>query len=60
MFYAFLRLLFLDKETNPCQRRPVPAICKIQILCSNAGLAGNLGDLTLASSLYDILLCSET
>ena len=24
------------------------------------GLAGNLGDLTVASSQYDILLCSET
>ena len=46
-------------ETNPGPRRPVPAICRI--LCSNVrGLAGNLSDLTVASSRYDILLCSET
>ena len=46
-------------ETNPGPRRPVPAVCRI--LCSNAqGLAGNLGDLAVASSQYDILLCSET
>ena len=43
-------------ETNPGQRRPVNDVC------SNVrGLAGNLSDLTLASSQYDILLlCSET
>ena len=30
-------------------------------LCSNVrGLSGNLSDLTVASSQYDILLCSET
>ena len=30
-------------------------------VCSNVrGLAGNLSDLTVASSQYDILLCSET
>ena len=46
-------------ETNPGQRRPVPAVCRI--LCSNVrGLAANLSDLTVASSQYDILLCSET
>ena len=46
-------------EKNPCPRRPVPAVCRI--LCSNAwGLAGNLSDLTVASSRYNILLCSET
>ena len=32
-----------------------------RILCSNVlGLAGNLSDLTVASSQYDILLCPET
>ena len=37
----------------------VPAVCRI--LCSNVrGLARNLSDLTVASSQYDILLCSET
>ena len=59
IFYGCLRLRFLHVETNygPC--RPVPAVCRI--LCSNVrGLAGNLSDLTVASSQYDILLCSET
>ena len=60
IFYGRLRLRFLDVETNPGQRRPVPAVCRI--LCSNVrGLAGNhLSDVTVASSQYDILLCSET
>ena len=59
IFYACLRLRFLDVETNPGHRRPDPAVCRI--LCSNVrGLAGNLSDLTVASPQYDILLCSET
>ena len=59
IFYGCLRLRFLDVETNPGQRRPVPAVCRI--LCTNVrGLAGNNSDLTVASSQYDILLCSET
>ena len=46
-------------ETNPGARRAVPAVCRI--LCTSVlGLAGNLSDLTVASSQYDILLCSET
>ena len=58
-FYGCLRLRFLHVETNPRPRRPVPAVCRI--LCSNVRcLAGNLSDLTVASSQYDILLCSET
>ena len=45
-------------ETNPGPRRPVPDVCR---LCSNVrGLAGNLSDLTVASSQYDIMFCSET
>ena len=41
-------------ETNP-----VPDVCRI--LCSNVrDLTGNLSDQTVASSQYDILLCSET
>ena len=49
----------MDVETNPGPRRPVPDVCRI--LCSNMrGQAGNLSDLTVASSQYDILLCSET
>ena len=58
-FYASLRLRFLDVETNPGLRRPVPTVCRI--LCSNVrGLAGNLSELTMTSSQYDILLCAET
>ena len=47
-------------ETDPDRRHPVPAVSKI--LCSNnvRGLAGNLTDLTVASSHCDIPLCSET
>ena len=45
IFYACLRLQFLDVETNPGSRRPVPAVCRIR--CSNVqSLAGNLSDLT--------------
>ena len=57
--YAFLRFRFLDVETNPGPRRPVPCVCRI--LCRNVrDLAGNLSDLTVASSQYDIKFCSET
>ena len=57
IFYAYLRLRFLDVVTNPGQWRPVPAVCRI--LCSNVRrLAGNLSDLTVASYQYDILFCS--
>ena len=59
IFYGCVTLRFLDVETNLGQHRPVPAVCRI--LCSNVrGVAGNLSDLTMASSQYDILLCSET
>ena len=58
-FNSFLRLRFPDVETNPGPRRPVAASCRI--LCSNVrGLSGNLSDLAMASSQFDILLCSET
>ena len=57
-FYACLRLRVRDVETNPGQRQPVPTVCRL--LCSNVlGLAGNLSDLTVASSQFDILLCSK-
>ena len=59
IFYGCLRLRFQDVETNHGPRHPAPAVCRI--LCSNVhGLAGNLSDLTVASSQYDTLLCSET
>ena len=57
IFYACLRLCFPEVETNPGPRRPVPTVCRL--LWSNV-LAGNLSNLTLASSQYDIRLCSET
>ena len=59
IFYACLRHRFLDLDTNPGQRRPVPSV--FRILFGNVRcLAGNLSDLTMASYQYDILLCSET
>ena len=59
LFYACLGLRFLDVETNPGPRRPVPSACSI--LCSNVrGPSRNLTDLTMASSQLDVLLCSET
>ena len=54
IFYACLRLRFLDVETNPGPRRPVPDVCS-----NMRGVAGNLSDPTLASPQYNILLCSE-
>ena len=46
-------------ETNLGPRQSVQTVCRL--LCSYVlGLAGNLTDLTVASSQYDILLCSET
>ena len=58
LYYACLRLRFPGVETNPGPRRPVSTVCRL--LCSNVrGLAGKLSDVTVASSQYDILLCSE-
>ena len=58
IFYACLRLWFMDVETTPSPRRLVPNVCRL--LCSDVrGLAGNLSNLTVASCWYDILLCSE-
>ena len=43
----------------PGPRLPVPAVCRI--LCSKVrGLAGNISDVSVAFSQYDILWCSET
>ena len=59
IFHACLRLQFPDVETNPGPRLPVPTLCRL--LCSNVRvLYWNLSDLTVASSQYDILFCSET
>ena len=59
IFYACLRLRFLDVETNLGSRRPIPAVCRI-LCCNVRCLAGNLCDLTVALSQYDMLLCAET
>ena len=54
-----MRLRFPDVESNLGPRRPVPTVCRLPY--SNVRvLAGNLSDLTVASSQYDIMLCSET
>ena len=58
IFYACLELRFPYVGTNPDPRCPVPGACRI--LCSNVQcLSKNLSDVTVASSLYDLLLCSE-
>ena len=59
IFYACLERRFPDMETNLGPRRHVPGACRI--VCSIVrGLAKNLSDVTVASSQYDLLLCSET
>ena len=59
IFYACLRLPFLDVVTNPDPLGPVPGICRI--LCSTVrALAGNLSDLIEALSQYDILARQRT
>ena len=59
IFYASLELRFPDVVTNPGLWHPVPGACRI--LYSNArGLSKSLSDVTVASSQYDLLLCSET
>ena len=59
IFHACLELQFPDVETNTGPRRPVPGACRI--LCSNVqSLSKNLSDVTVASSQYDLLSCSET
>ena len=46
-------------ETNPGLTHPVPGACRI--FYSNVrSLSKNLSDVTVASSQYDLLLCSET
>ena len=59
IFYACLRLRFLNVKTNNGPRRPVLAVCRL-LSSKVQGLAWNLSDLAVASSRYDLLLCSET
>ena len=59
IFYACLELWFPDVESDPGPRCPVPEACRT--LCSNVWcLSKNQSDVTVASSQYDLLLCSET
>ena len=58
-FFACLEVRFPDVEVNPGPRTVRPRACRI--LCSNIrGLYGNLNDLSVAASSYDLVLCSET
>ena len=58
-FLCFPEASVSDVETNPGPWHLVPVVCRI--LRSNMwGLAGNLNEVTVASSQYDILLCSDT
>ena len=72
-FSIYYFLCFPEASVSGCGDLPGPvASCShclqcpvvskfLRLLCSNVrGLAGNLSDLTVASSRYDILLCSET
>ena len=59
IFYSCLELRFPDVETNPSPRCPVLGGCRI-FCCDVQGLSKNLGNLTVASSQYDLLLCSVT
>ena len=55
--YAFMRLRFLDVETNLA--RGVQFLMSAEYSNNVRGLVRNLSDLTVALSQYDILLCSE-
>ena len=58
--YSLYNFLWLP-EASVSGRGDKPwGAASCRILCSNVrGLAGNLSDLTVASSQYDILLCSQ-
>ena len=58
-FYACLRLRFPDVETNHGPRRLFSLSEDYSVVMCGA-MAGNLRDLTVASSQFDFLLCSET
>ena len=58
-FWASLKLRFPDVEENPGPRATAPARCRALFTNIN-GLHGNLKELAVASSRYDIVLCAET
>ena len=59
IFYGCLRHRFLDVETNPGPRRPVPAVCRILwVMCE--AWPGTLVTWPLLRHSYETLLCFET
>ena len=58
-FYACLRLQFPNANPGRGGLFRLSADYSV-VMCSNVPLAGNLSDLTVVSSQYDILFCSET
>ena len=58
-FWSCLKLRFPDVEENPGPRRIAPMRCRV-LFANIRGLHGNLKELAVASSRYDILLCAET
>ena len=42
IFYGCIRLRFLDEETNPGPRRPVPTVCRYR---------------TMAGTHYSVVMC---
>ena len=58
IFYACLELRFPDVETNPGSRVFLGPAEYSAVMCW--AFFKNLSDVTVASSQYDLLLCSET
>lgn len=55
-----LKLLkFPDVELNPGPRAAAPVRCRL-LCCNIRGLHCNIKDLTVASSGFDVIMCSET
>ena len=57
-FYCMLLIRFPDIEQNPGPRQ-APAKSRIMFTNIN-GLHGNIKDLAIASTRYDVILCAET
>ena len=57
-FYTFLLVRFPDIELNPGPRQ-IPAKCRLMFSNIN-GLFGNIRDLAVTSSRYDMIICAET
>ena len=58
VFYCFLVVRFPDIELNPGPRQ---APAKTRVMFTNInGLFGNIKDLAVASTRYDVIMCAET